>query len=404
MKKNLDVESTNLYNCLIVYSNILIGYRLLVIIDKNSPIPQYFQLQTWLIEQIEHGVIKPNGQIPTEEELVHETGLARATIRHAIQNLVNMGYLVRKRRLGTFVLDRKAEDKGKAQQIVGALIPDIRSGYAPELARGIGDEAARNERSIIICNTDDSFVRAAVHVDRLIEHSVGGIIFVPTAASDEKNRLLLEKFARRNIPVVLADRTIPGVDMDFVTTDNFHGGYELTKYLIVNGHKRIAILVSTLFTSEKERLAGYKQALSDYDIPVELSLIFEKSEPYIENAYLEYVRTILMRREEFTAVFAGHDRIAYLFYSVAHEMGLSVPADFSMVGYDDLAYTNSHAATLTTMHQPIYEMGEESMKLIMSRIRGDSAAPQKIVLKSSLVERASVRPLNKKPVYQNIIT
>ena len=363
-----------------------------VIIDKHSPIPQYFQLQTWLLEQIELGVIKPNDKIPTEEELSRKTGLARATIRQAVQNLVNMGYLVRKRRLGTFVIDRDANNN--RQTIVGILVPDIRSGYAPELARGAGDEAANNKQSIIVCNTDDSFIKADFHTNRLIEHCVGGVIFVPTAAADEKNRLLLEKFTRRNIPVVLADRTIPDVDMDFVTTDNFHGGYELTKYLITRGHKRIAILVSTLFTTEKERLVGYKQAFSDYDIPVDPALIFEKSEPYIENAYLEYVRTILMRRDEFTAVFAGHDRIAYLFYSVAHEMGLSVPADFSMVGYDDLAYTNSHAATLTTMHQPIHEMGEESMKLIISRIRGDSAAPQKIVLKSSLVQRSSVLPLN----------
>ena len=69
-----------------------------MIIDRNSPIPQYFQLQTWLFEQIEQGVFKPNDKIPTEEELSQLTGLARATIRQAIQNLVNMGYLIRKKK------------------------------------------------------------------------------------------------------------------------------------------------------------------------------------------------------------------------------------------------------------------------------------------------------------------
>ena len=66
-----------------------------MIIDRNSPIPQYFQLQTWLIEQIEQGVFRENEKIPTEEEFVKITGLARATIRQAVQNLVNMGYLRR---------------------------------------------------------------------------------------------------------------------------------------------------------------------------------------------------------------------------------------------------------------------------------------------------------------------
>lgn len=360
-----------------------------MIINKKSPIPQYFQLQTWLIEQIEQGIVKPNEQIPTEEELAKKTGLARATIRQAVQNLVNMGYLFRKRRLGTFVIDRKTGTD--RQTIVGVLVPDIRSGYAPELARGAGDEAARNQHSLIICNTDDSFIRADIHADLLIEHTVGGVIFVPTAASDEKNRSLLEKFTRKNIPVVLADRAIPDVDIDCVTTDNFHGAYQITKYLILKGHKRIAMLVSTLFTTEKERLEGFKQALADYHIPVDPSLIFAKPEPYVERAYLDYVRTILRQRGKFTAIFAGHDRIAYLFYSAAHEMGIAIPQDVSLIGYDDLAYTNSHSATLTTMHQPIHQMGEESMKLIMSRIAGNISEPQKIVLKSHLVERSSVR-------------
>src|SRR4030042_6835979 len=103
-----------------------------MIIDRNSPVPQYFQLQTWLIEQIDQGVIKPGDRIPTEEELTRITGLARATVRQATQNLVNLGYLVRKRRLGTFACERK--QKQEKANIIGVLVPDIRSGYAPELA------------------------------------------------------------------------------------------------------------------------------------------------------------------------------------------------------------------------------------------------------------------------------
>lgn len=97
-----------------------------MIIDRNSPIPRYFQLQTWLIEQIEQGVFRPHDKIPTEEEITQQTGMARATIRQAIQNLVNKGYLYRKRRFGAFVLSQTA-DVGKSH-IVGVLVHDIRSG------------------------------------------------------------------------------------------------------------------------------------------------------------------------------------------------------------------------------------------------------------------------------------
>ena len=360
-----------------------------MIIDRNSPIPQYFQLQTWLIEQIEQGVFKPNDKIPTEEELCKITGLARATVRQAVQNLVNIGYLERMRRRGTFVINGNVNTEKRT--IVGILVPDIRRGYAPELARGAEDEAANNKHSLILCNTDDLFVKANFHSDRLIENSVSGVIYVPTAASDEQNLSIIKKFYRKNIPVVLADRTIPNIDIDYVTTDNFQGAYNITKYLILKGHKKISIILSTLFSTERLRLEGYKKALTDFDIPLDPSIILVDSGPFIQNRYFEYARKLLKQKKKITAIFAGHDRIALLFYTVAQEMGLSIPDDISIVGYNDL---NFITISLTTMHQPIYEMGQESMKLIMSRIKNENRDPKNVILKSHLIERDSVKSLN----------
>ena len=262
---------------------------------------------------------------------------------------------------------------------------------APELARGAEDEAAKNKHSLILCDTDDLLVKAEFHSDRLIENSVSGVIFVPTAAPDEQNRKIIEKFIRKNIPVVLADRAVPDLDIDLVTTNNFQGAYEITKYLIEKGHKKIGITLSTLFSTERQRLEGYKKALTDFNIPIDPSIIITDSGPFIQNRYFDYARKLLKNKKKMTAVFAGHNRIALLFYSLAQEMGISIPDDLSIVGYDDLNFT---IVSLTTMHQPIYEMGQESMKLIMSRINGGKRKPQKVVLKSFLVERDSVKPIN----------
>jgi DNA-binding LacI/PurR family transcriptional regulator len=360
-----------------------------MIIDRNSPVPQYFQLQTWLIEQIEQGVFKASDKIPTEEELVQITGLARATIRQAIQNLVNMGYLERKRKLGTFV--RNGSVDVEKRTIVGLLVPDIRRGYAPELARGAEDEAARNKHSMILCSTDDLFVKADFHSDRLIENGVSGVICVPTAASDEQNRRIVDKFIRKNIPVVLADRTIPGLEIDYVTTDNFDGGYEITRYLVEQGHRKIGVVFSSLFSTERLRYEGYKKALTDHHIPIDPSIIIIDNGPFIPNRYFQYARKLLKQADKITAIFAGHDRIALQFYSAAKEMGIAIPDDISLVGYDDLNFTT---IKLTTMHQPIYEMGQESMKLMMSRIQGSDREVKQIELKSYLVERGSVRKHN----------
>jgi DNA-binding LacI/PurR family transcriptional regulator len=359
-----------------------------MIIDRNSPVPQYFQLQTWLMEQIEQGVFKPDDRIPTEVELTQFTGLARATVCQAIKNLVNMGYLVRKKRLGTFVLDTQKNRDINA--IVGILIPDIRSGYAPELARGAEDEAAGSRHSLILCNTDDLFLKADYNADRLIDNNVAGVIFIPTAAAVARNRQIIEKFLGKNIPVVLADRIISGIDLDYVTTDNFQGAYKLTEYLIKKGHRRIAITLSSCFSTEWDRLEGYKRALADHNIPIDPTLVALHDGPFAEKPFLQYARTLLKKREKITAIFAGHDRIAYLIYSVAEELGLVIPDHISLVGYDDLRPACSHMVSLTTMHQPIYEMGRESMKLIMQLIKSEHREKKHVILKSHLVERASV--------------
>ena len=357
-----------------------------MIIDRDSPIPQYFQLQTWLREQIEQGVFKPGDRIPTEAELGQVVGLARATIRQAIQNLVNMGLLIRKRRLGTFVLEKVAAQN--TQTIIGLLIPDIRRGYAPVLARGVQDEAAKNNHSLILCDTDDLYVKADFHADRMIGNSVSGVIFVPTAVSDGQNQSIIDKFQRNKIPVVLVDRSLPNVDIDCVTTDNIQGAYDLTEYLIKRGHKRIGITLSTLINTEHDRLEGYKKALRNHGIPIDEKLILTHSGPFNEGRYLKFVRTLLKPEKKVTAVFAGHDSIALLFYSQAEKMGISIPGDISIVGYDDLDFP---LISLTTIHQPIYEMGQESLKLIMMRLRGEVQSTQKIVLDTYLVERSSVK-------------
>ncbi|MDD5765249.1 MAG: GntR family transcriptional regulator [Candidatus Marinimicrobia bacterium] len=359
-----------------------------MIVDRNSPVPQYFQIQTWLREQIEQGVFRPEEKVPTEEELVKITGLARATIRQAFANLTNMGYLVRKRRLGTFVTLHSHSSQTK--NIVGVIVPDIRSGYTPELARGVEDEAAKNKFSTILCNTDDLFVKADFHADRLLENSIGCVVFVPTAAPDEKNRIIIEKFRKRDVPIVLADRLIPNLDIDYVTTDNFEGAYGLTKYLIEKGHTRIGITLSTLFNTERLRLEGYQKALADSNIPYDPTIVALNDGPFNEKYYLQVARTLLASEKKISAIFAGHDRIAYLIYSVAKKMGISIPNDISLIGYDDLHPTIPNSVSLTTMHQPIYEMGQESLKILISRIKGETTTTQQIVLKSHFVERTSV--------------
>ena len=357
-------------------------------INDKSPVPKYFQLQTWLQDRIEQGYYATNEKIPTEVELVKLSGLSRATVRQALRNLEQDGYIVRKKRVGSFVL--KIEKDTKNIPTVGILIPDIRSGYAPILARGAEDEATKNNISLILCNTDDLLSQAKYHIDRLINLKVSGVIYVPVAASDKDNLQIIKKLRRKNIPVVLADRGIQDSEIDIVTTNNFEGSRQITQYLINKGHERIAFLSNKLYSTERLRYDGFISKMKEANINQDPAITILDKGAFNVNRYLTHVHKILKNKKKFTAVYAGHDRIALLFYSAAKNMGLSVPEDFSLVGYDNMPLTT---ISLTTMHQPIYEMGQESVRLIIARINNEKSNIKNIILNSTLIKRSSVRKI-----------
>ena len=357
-------------------------------INDKSPVPKYFQLQTWLQDRIEQGYYVTNEKIPTEVELVKLSGLSRATVRQALRNLEQDGYIVRKKRVGSFVL--KIEKDTKNIPTVGILIPDIRSGYAPILARGAEDEATKNNISLILCNTDDLLNQAKYHIDRLINLKVSGVIYVPVAASDKDNLQIIKKLKRKNIPVVLADRGIQDSEIDIVTTNNFEGSRQIAQHLINEGHERIAFLSNKLYSTERLRYDGFISKMKEANINQDPAITILDKGAFNVNRYLTHVHKILKNKKKFTAVYAGHDRIALLFYSAATNMGLSVPEDFSLVGYDNMPLTT---ISLTTMHQPIYEMGQESVRLIIARINNENSNIKNIILNSTLIKRSSVRKI-----------
>ena len=357
-------------------------------IDSKSPIPKYLQFQTWLQDRIDQGFYTPNEKIPTENELVNLSGLSRATVRQALKNLEDNGYIIRKKRVGSFV--RKLLKANENMPTVGILVPDIRAGYASILARGAEDEATKNNISLILCNTDDLLSQASYHIERLIQLSVSGVIYIPVAATDDQNLQIINKLKQKNIPVVLADRGIPDSKLYFVTTNNFEGSRLLTQHLVDKGHTKIAFLSNKLFSTERLRYDGFRSKLKDLGIEQDNKITIRIKRPFNINRYLKHVHKIMKQKDRFTAVYAGHDRIALLFYSTAKSLGLSIPKDFSIVGYDNMPFTT---ISLTTMHQPIYEMGTESMKLILSRMENKKSNIKNIMLTSSLIERTSVKKI-----------
>jgi len=139
----------------------------------------------------------------------------------------------------------------------------------------------------MVCSSDDLFIKAEFHANRLIENAVSGVIYIPTASPDAKNKMIVQKFKERNIPVVLADRSIPNLEIDHVTTDNLDGAYKLTTYLIDKGHSKIAFVFSNIVTTERLRFEGYKKALADHGIQFDPSIVVSHPGPFSDEQFCE---------------------------------------------------------------------------------------------------------------------
>lgn len=279
---------------------------------------------------------------------------------------------------------------GKSKTI-GLVIPDISNLFFAEISRKIEDKGFDNDYSVILCNTDDDAGKESAYIDVLIEKQVDGIIFI-SAGSEGKN---LNAVTETNLPIVLADRDIKNIDADIVLVNNEDGGYQATKHLISLGFKRIACITGpSMVTPSALRLDGYLKALQESD--------YEKDRELIRNGDFRYssgekaMRELLDLPEPPDAVFVFNDMMALGAMRAINNAGKSIPADIAIVGFDNIPISQSIYPSLTTVAQPIKEMADLLVKILLDRIaeiegvgRVDSSEYKRIVLDVQLLQRES---------------
>lgn len=379
-----------------IFYRFMEAYKAQGMIDKNNPLPLYYQIKDDIFHDIESGKYHIGERLPAERVLAEKYGVTRMTIRQAIKSLVEQGFLHVRHGSGTYVSDRSSLKTTNGNKIIGVLVPDIQRGIMIDLIRGIEDEAHSTGYNTILCNTDNRWDKAHGYVQQLLANGVKGVIYVPIQdienieGKEEKNREIIEKFLNYNMPIVLVDHECKRIATDLVVSDNFGGGYELTRHLIEMGHRRIAVVYDFEETSILDRISGYKKALHDVNIDFDPGLIQKIKEYGFTESFSDLVKSITFEIRA-TAIFAMNDLLAADVYYHADKLHINIPNDISVVGYDDLAFSERLRTPLTTMHQPLYQMGRESYNLLMERSQKPKDQFKKIILPNRLVIRKSVK-------------
>jgi len=282
--------------------------------------------------------------------------------------------------------------KTKQTKAIGVIISDVVTFFFTTLVRGIEDVASQNGHSVILCDTDENAVKEREYLLALYERNVDGLIISPTPG----NQSYLKKLARGGIPLVLVDRKIRGLRIPTVVVDNEAGAYEAINYLINLGHRRIGIITGLKgVTTTEERLAGYKRALKEHHLSLELELIKE-GDDRIDKAR-ESTQDFLKMKNPPTALFASSEPMISGALQVLKEKEIKIPEEISLVGFDDPAWASFTEPPLTTVRQPSYSMGVLACQALLKEIKKNphtKIREKNVILKPELIIRKSCREKN----------
>jgi LacI family transcriptional regulator len=275
--------------------------------------------------------------------------------------------------------------KTNRTRTVGVVIPDIANPVFPPILRGIEDAFADAGYTAVLANTDNDGQREGTIFQQMLARRVDGLILATARRRDPQ----VDECLGRAIPLVLINRTVDRGDVSFVVNDDAFGIALAVAHLAAQGHTRIAHLAGPLTLSTGfVRHRGFARAMKKAGLHVEPKRIgvcsaFTESEG--RRAFLE----LRERDRSFTAVVAANDMIALGCYDAAREIGLRIPEDFSVTGFNDMPFLDKLHPSLTTVRIPHYQMGAQAARTLLARLNGGLAAVEHVTLLPDLIVRGS---------------
>lgn len=273
---------------------------------------------------------------------------------------------------------------------IALMVPSIQNQMFPIIARGVEDTARKRGFTVILCNTDENMEIEKEYIIKLKNRWIDGFIVCSMLPNSEHIRQLkADKF-----PVVLTSRYY-GDSIDAVVIDNYRAAYNAVGYLIKRGHKRIAIALGRRELSlYQKRLDGYVDALKANKIPIDERLIMHETNG--TNSFYHLTQNLLNSGIIPDAIFATSDPKAIVVIRAIKDWGLQIPDDISVMGFDNIEMSALIDPPLSTVSQPLYDMGVlAAQKLIdlitQKKAKKEPAAPLVDTLKTELIIRKSTR-------------
>jgi LacI family transcriptional regulator len=346
----------------------------------------------------------PRKRLITVQDVAREAGVSKATAARVLGGYGPTSPTVREKVLAAAQqLGYQANELARSMTTgrsgtIGVIVGDVENPYFGQAVRGISDVATAAGFDVILANSGEDLEKERAAVRVFLGKRVDGLIITPARITDSEH---LDEVQQSGRPLVLLDRYIPSLDVDTVITDDRAAASAATRILLAAGHRRIGYVSATdcdepaykgphqiHLSTVLDRIEGFLDAATNAGI--------RGSEGYIRlgvkrsGTARKIISDLLSLPAPPTAILASDNVVALEVFKTVRALGLSIPDDLSLIAFHDADWTSVTSPPITVVAQPSFELGMESAKVLIKRVRGHLGAPRRLVLTTTLIERQSV--------------
>ena len=352
---------------------------------------KYQAILDTLSAQIAAGRYDSVKRFPSEMELASRFKVSRPTAGRAIRELQQRGILERRAGSGTYL--RRAHPPSPTREF-GLLVPGLgNTEILDPICNEITRSAQAQQTNVLFGNGaagDTSPDRAIALAQLYIDRKVAGVFFAPLEAVPDRQEInlrIVDQLSAAGIAVVLLDRDVLDFPrrsgFDLVGIDNFQAGYVLADHLASVGHRRFAFVARPGHPSTTDlRIAGCRDALAHHDL-----LLARDAVHFGDPADAEFARSIVDRN--YDVAVCANDRTAAMMIQTLSSLGVRLPDDVAVVGFDDVRYATLLSVPLTTMRQPCEQIGQTAWRIMTDRLSSPTLPARQVLLTAELVIRQS---------------
>lgn len=318
---------------------------------------------------------------PTLKDIAQQLGISISTVSRALRGMPEVNVETREavmklsqevdyepNMLATSLLKRQSN-------LIGVVVPNMDYFFSTAV-KGMDEAALEAGYTVVVCQSNESYGREVANVQRLIQSHVDG--FIVSLSSETQNTDHFKRIIKKNIPLVFFDRDCSDIDTPKILLDNYEGAYQAVKHLLDRGYRRIAYLGGrTNLSISNTREQGYRDAITQFGLEVDDAINIHGD--FDRNYAYQTVKNLLANTENRPdAFFAVSDRLAIGAFQAIKDLGLRMPQDVGLIGFNDEPIMALLSPSVSSVAQPVFEMGKMAARIFIEQLNSDSNSSKRV--------------------------